>query len=68
MDTPDDVHLVNARTPVRSGINACMPHYTMPTFVADALGRAAAPAQWNCADLLSALKNGEMLDLVQAVR
>jgi hypothetical protein len=40
----------------------------MPAVVAEALGRSDAPAQWNCADLVSALKKGEMLDLVQASR
>jgi hypothetical protein len=68
MDTPDDVRLVYTRAHVRRDVEVCLPHYTMPTFVVDALGRADAPAQWNCADLLSALKKGELLDLVQAQR
>lgn len=68
MDTPDDVRLVYAQTPVRPGVNACLPHYAVPAPVAEALGRADAPAQWNCADLLSSLKKAEMIDLVQASR
>ena len=68
LDTTDDVRLVFTRTPLRPGITSCLPHYTAPAPVAEALGRADAPAQWNCADLLSSLKKGELIDLVQVSR
>ena len=68
MDTPDDLRLVYLRTPVRPGVTACLPHYTVPASVAEALSRADAPARWNCADLLSSMKKAEMIDLVQANR
>ncbi len=68
MDTADDVRMVFEQRPIRAGINACMPHYTLPAFVADALGRPDAPQQWNCSDLVSALKRGQALDVVEASR
>jgi hypothetical protein len=64
MDTPDDVRLAYTQTPIRPSVTACTAHYAMPATVADALGRSDAPPAWNCADLLTALKRSELLELV----
>lgn len=64
MDTPDDLRLTYARTKVRGDVTVCMPRFTIPAAVADALGRDDAPAAWNCADLIRALKRSEQLALV----
>ncbi len=65
MDTADDMRLVISYEQ-RGPVAYIMPHYTLPDLVAEALGRADAPPSWNCSDLLSALKKGEQLDLVEA--
>jgi hypothetical protein len=63
-DTADDVRLSYARTTRAGGATDCEPHYTIPGFVADALGRPDAPSQWNCSDMLAAFKQARMLDIV----
>jgi hypothetical protein len=68
MDTPDDLRMTYARTPIRSGVTACLPHYTLPAAVVEALSRPDAPTAWNCAELLSSLRRNEMLDVAQAGR
>jgi hypothetical protein len=64
MDTPDDLRLTYTRSHLRPGVDVCMPHYTLPEFVAEALGRNDAPAAWNCEDLIAALKRSGQLELV----
>ena len=64
MDTPDDLKMTYTVSHVRAGIELCMPHYTMPASAAEALGRKDAPAAWNCADLMFALKRSEQLELI----
>lgn len=64
MDSPDDVRLVYTRSPVRAGINVCMPYFTMPAFAAEAIGRPDAPAASNSSDLMLALKRSGRLELV----
>ncbi len=63
MDTADDLKLTYTRTLVRQGIHLCLPHFTMPAWVADALGRPDAPKEWNCEDLMNALKKSGQLEL-----
>ncbi len=68
MDTPDDVRLVFDRTRIRGQYDLCLPHYTVPSFVVEAGERPDAPAQWNIADLLPALRKGHVLEVVEAKR
>jgi hypothetical protein len=65
MDTSDDVRMTYARTP-RGATVVCGARYAIPDFAADALGRADAPTAWNCADMLEAFRQGEMLDVMHA--
>jgi hypothetical protein len=62
--TSDDVALAFARKRLAANITTCGPRYTIPQFVADALGSTDAPTAWNCAELISSLRRAEMLDLV----
>jgi len=64
MDTPDDLKMTYTVSHVRAGVELCLPHYTVPVFAAEALGRQDAPNAWNCADLMFALKRSEQLELI----
>ncbi len=64
MDTADDLRLTYTRAHLRPGVDVCMPHYTLPAFAADALGRQDAPSGWNCVDLIEALKRSGQLELI----
>ncbi len=64
LGTRDDVLLVVARKPAGGSADYCLPHYTIPAIVADALGNVDAPEEWNCSRLLASLKTADMLELV----
>jgi hypothetical protein len=64
LGTADDLQLVVSRKSARGSVEYCVPHYTIPAFVADTLGNADAPKEWNCSQLLASLKTADMLELV----
>ncbi len=66
MDTPDDLRIVYSQASRGGGVTACGARYAIPDFVVEAVGRADAPADWNCADMLRAFRQGQMLDVVPA--
>ncbi len=66
LGTPDDMRMVYERTVRGGGMTVCGAHYVLPEFVVDALGRADAPPDWNCSDMLQAFKQARILDVVKA--
>ena len=61
MDTDDDMGAVYVRKRLAGKAAACWARYRMPAFAIDALGRADAPAAWNCATLVATLMQAEKL-------